>query len=218
MKPIHPTESVISINQQEQIAFHEAGHAAGIHLYNKQQSLPSVFFQIRIKPQGALVADAWLHDHFAAGVEGGYLIDNFPVTLIESASYFAPAGLDAYQAAFEADMVNLLVGALAEAKQSAIRTGKPFDAANTAIGTLRRYGGSSDLLKVYSYLERFIAGKLERENKIADLLAKALNFIDNAKHWQAISRLAAYLLACDEDTVSCEQAIAVLDGYKLAPR
>lgn len=216
MKRIHPLTTVVSISQQEQIAFHEAGHAAAIHLYNKQQSLPSVFFQIRVKPQSALVADAWLHDRFAAGVEGGYLIDNLPVTLIESASYFAPAGLDAYRAAFEADMVNLLVGALAEAKQVAVRAGRSFNLDQPHISTLRCYGGSSDVLKVYSYLERFIASRTQRENKFADLLTKALNFIDNGQHWQAISRLAAYLLACDQDTVSCEQAIAVLDGHSLA--
>ena len=214
MKRTEPTEMLLCNSQDfaKRIAFHEAGHAAGIHLYNRQQSLPSVFFQIRIEPHSALATDAWLRDRFLAGVENGYLIDNLPVTLIESASYFTADGLDAYQAAFEADMTNLLVGALAEAKYVAMSHGKLFDPVEVNIETLLAHGGSSDLSKVYNYLERFIASKNERDKKIEHLLGKALAFIDHHQNWQAIERLANFLLTCHQDTISCEDAISVLDS------
>ena len=42
----NPNKSTL---QKRRIAFHEAGHAAGIHLNNKARQLPPVFFNIVIK-------------------------------------------------------------------------------------------------------------------------------------------------------------------------
>ncbi|MDO9104096.1 MAG: hypothetical protein Q7U57_03955 [Methylovulum sp.] len=206
------TAPIASHDLIKQIAFHEAGHAAGIYLYNKQQGLPSVFFQITQTADKLVnLPDASLRDCFVAGVEGGYLIDNLPVTLLESACYFSATVQDAYQAAFEADMINLLVGALAEAKHVALREGEYFNVNKAGISTLRFYGGTSDLDKVFDYLERFIAGREKREDKMIGLLAKAVAFLDNVGHWQAIERLAAFILDSKESAISCEEAIAVLD-------
>lgn len=216
MKRNYQIDTTAPINSQDllkQIAFHEAGHAAGIYLCNKQKQLPSVFFQITQTRDKLLnLPGTWLHDRFVAGVEGGYLIDNLPITLIESACYFSESGQDAYQTAFEADMINLLVGALAEAKHVALREGGYFNANKAAINTLHFYGGSSDLVKVYDYLERFIACGKKREDKMIELLTKAFEFIDSVEYWQAIERLAAYILDSQESTISCEEAIAVLDN------
>jgi len=52
MKRNYPIDAIGSVFDQDlirQIAFHEAGHAAAIHLYNKQKQLPPVYFQITIK-------------------------------------------------------------------------------------------------------------------------------------------------------------------------
>jgi hypothetical protein len=52
MKRNYPFDTISSILDQDlikQIAFHEAGHAAAIYLYNKQKQLPPVYFQITIK-------------------------------------------------------------------------------------------------------------------------------------------------------------------------
>lgn len=210
---IDTTAPIDSRDLIKQIAFHEAGHAAGIYLYNKQKQLPSVFFQItQSADKLSSLPDTGLHNRFVAGVEGGYLIDNLPVTLIESASYFSTTEQDAYQMAFEADMINLLVGALAEAKHVALREGEYFNANKAAIHTLHFYGGSSDLVKVYDYLERFIACRKKREDKMIALLTKAFEFIDTAGHWKAIERLAVYILNSEESVISCEEAIAVLDS------
>ena len=51
MKLNFPSAAVSLMFEQDlikQIAFHEAGHAAAIYLYNKQKQLPSVDFQITI--------------------------------------------------------------------------------------------------------------------------------------------------------------------------
>ena len=52
MKRNYPIDAMSSVLDQDlikQIVFHEAGHAAAIHLYNKQKQLPPVYFQITIK-------------------------------------------------------------------------------------------------------------------------------------------------------------------------
>ena len=204
---------IVSQDLFKQIAFHEAGHAAGIYLYNKQQQLPSLSFQITQSVDKLLIlSDTSPQDHFVAGVEGGYLIDNLPVSLIESASYFSTTGEDAYQMAFEADMINLLVGALAEAKHVALREGDYFNVSKAASNTLPLYGGTSDLIKVNDYLERFIACSKKREDRMVELLTKAFEFLDTIENWNAIERLANYILARKVSTISCEEAIAVLDN------
>jgi len=69
MKRNYQTESAALIDPHDlikQIAFHEAGHAAGIYLYNKHKQLPSVFFQIN---QSLKLPDSCLQDCYVASVE-----------------------------------------------------------------------------------------------------------------------------------------------------
>ena len=201
----------------KQIVFHEVGHAAAIYLYNKQKQLPPVNFQITIKKTDHSLANpfanrAVTHDHFVAMVEGGCLIHSLPFTLIESANYYSLDEQDTYRTAFEADMINLLVGPLAEAKYVALRDNECFSKNLINVNALHNYGGTSDLEKVYEYLENFISDNSLHEEKIAELFSKAFEFIDSPIHWQAIKRLANYILDYTKNTISCEEAIAVLDG------
>lgn len=220
MKRNYRTDVLCSINDQDmsrQIAYHEAGHAAAIYLYNKQKQLPPVYFQITIKPlenlkdspvDGSLLPD----DHFAAVVEGGCLIQSLPIAWLESAHYVSVTEQDAHQAAFEADIINLLIGPLAEAKYVAIRDNEYFNARLVNINALHYYGGSSDLEKIYEYLDVFIATNNLNEKKLAELFNQAFQFISFPAYWKAIERLADYILNCRKNIISCEQAIAVLDG------
>jgi len=219
MKRNYPIDTISSVLDQDlirQIAFHEAGHAAAIHLYNKQKQLPPVYFQITIKKTDHSLA---LHfasrvvacDYFVAMVEGGCLIHGLPITLLESANYFSLEEQDSYRTAFEADMINLLVGPLAEAKHVALRDNECFNKNLINVNALHNYGGTSDLEKVYNYLENFISDKSLHEEKLAKLFDKAFQFIDSPVHWQAIKRLAGYILDNTNNTIGCEEAIAVLD-------
>ena len=80
---------------------------------------------------------------------GGCLIQSLPVALIESAHYSSVTEQDVYRTAFEADMNNLLIGTLAEAKHVALRDNEQFNAYLVNINALHYYGGTSDLEKIY---------------------------------------------------------------------
>lgn len=197
----------------QQIAFHEAGHAAGIYLYNKEKHLPSVSFQIMLKlPEIAINPPLNIGSlSHLAEIEGGRLTQDLPVDLLESTLYFSGTEQDCYRTAFEADIINLLIGALAEAKHVALRDEGHFNVQGVNIGTLHRYGGTSDLNEVYDYLESIIVCKQRREETITALFSQALRFIADPMHWRAIDCLARYILIHRDNTISCEQAIAVID-------
>lgn len=223
MKRNYQTDASYSITDQDlisQIAFHEAGHAAAIYLYNKQKQLPPAYFQITIKAQDRQIDSllntcSLVHDHYVAVVEGGRLIHSLPVALLESAQYFSATEQDSYQTAFEADMINLLVGPLAEAKHVAFRDDEQFNAQLVNINALHNYGGTSDLNKVYEYLNIFIAARSRHKEKLDELFDKAFQFISSPAHWRAIEHLADYILRNKENIISCEEAIAVLDESRM---
>ncbi|MBL6987650.1 MAG: hypothetical protein ISR72_11570 [Methylobacter sp.] len=219
MKRNYQTDASYSINDQDlirQIAFHEAGHAAAIYLYNRQKQLPPVHFSITIKMQdrkidSALDTHSFAYDHYAAFVEGGRLIQSLPVALLESSHYFSDIEQDAYKTAFEADMINLLVGPLAEAKHVALRDDEQFNAQLVNINALHNYGGTSDLNQVHEYLEIYIANRSRHQDKMVELFNNAFQFISSPIYWRAVERLAVYILNNKENIISCEEAIAVLD-------
>jgi len=121
-------------------------------------------------------------------------------------------GQDTFRMAYEADMVNLLVGPLAEAKYVALRDDECFNKNLISINALHHYGGTSDLEKVYDYLENFIADPCLQEEKLVELLNQAFEFIESPVYWKAIENLATYIQDNMSDTISCEDAIAVLDA------
>lgn len=123
------------------------------------------------------------YDQFAAVVEGGHLIQSLPVALIESMRYFSADEQDVYQTAFKADMINLLIGPLAEARHVALRDDERFNARLVNINALHYYGGTSDLEKVYEYLDIFIADRSRHEEKLAELFDQAFQFIHSPVHW-----------------------------------
>ena len=180
-------ETTISINYQDlvkQTAFHEAGHAAAIYLYNKSNSLPPVFFQITIKElcNNKIFAKdtrSSSSKQFIAKIEGGRLIQSLPGSLIQSGSYFSETEQQAYQAAYEADIVNLLVGPLSEAKYISLRDNETFNPLLVNVDALKFYGGASDLDSVDEYLDHFLDNKNERKQKLAELFEKAFLFIND---------------------------------------
>ncbi|MGZ8919277.1 MAG: hypothetical protein ACXW0T_13740 [Methylobacter sp.] len=199
-----------------QIVFHKAGHAAAIYLYNKQKQLPPVYFQNPVKKTAHFLTDPFAsrvvwHNHFVAMVKGGCLNPRLPVALIESANYLSVVEREACRTAFEADMINLLVGPLAEAKHVALRDDECFSKNLITVNALHYYGGKSDLEKIYEYLKYLISDNSLRDEKLAELFNEAFQFIDSPVYWKAIERLAGYILANTKSTISCEEAIAVLD-------
>lgn len=205
------------------IAFHEAGHAAAIYLNNKARNLPPIYFQIlfneiRNDKDYDLVIYQENHDDSVARVEGGRLIPLLPYSLdslmhklIDDNEIMAPLIKD-YLVAFEADVINLLVGPLAEAKYIYNRDDEPFTHRLIGLKALKNYGGGSDLALVREYLESFSANKQQQDEKLNELFSTACGFVGDSTNWMAITKLANYILDSNKNIISYNEVVSVLES------
>jgi hypothetical protein len=212
------------LNQHQQcIAFHEAGHAAAIYLNNKARNLPPVFFQIVFKDlSGAQDYDVLIykatHYDSIARVEGGRLIELLPYSIDDldhkliKHNQTRASSLRDYLVAFEADVINLLAGPLAEAKHVHKRDDELFNHQLVDLKSLINYGGGSDLALVRDYLECFSANKQIQDQKLAELFALACDFIREPSNWKAITKLANYILDSNKNIISCEEVVSVIES------
>ncbi len=209
----------LPLNSKEidkRIAYHQAGHAVAIYLGNKQRQLPAVYFQILVKH---LDAEIQFNDRIArpsgkyiAKVEGGRLIQNLPLSFNEATNYFSHTQLEEYQRAFEADVINMLVGSLAEAKYVADRDDEIFNINLINLSALHFYGGNSDLEVITEYMECFLLDEAVRQQKLADLFAAAFRFVSKRTNWCAIAALAQFILAEPKGVINCEEIIVFLES------
>jgi hypothetical protein len=228
MKRRHTSNDFYPINHAElskKTAIHEAGHAAAIYLGNKQKQLPPVFFQIFIKEfntdlqsNGCLCKSYDSCNNCFTKIEGGRLIHTLPSSFDEAISGFSLTQKQAYQLAFEADIINLLVGPLAEAKYIAMRDHEPINPSLVNLNTLHQYGGSSDLETINEYLDCLNVNKVQREKKLSELFLAAFNFISERSNWYAILALADYILADCKSIIECEEIIAEIDAHYFLAR
>ncbi|MGR9044980.1 MAG: hypothetical protein ACU83N_06780 [Gammaproteobacteria bacterium] len=220
MKRNYLIDEPIPLKHQElvlQTAFHEAGHAAAIYLCNRQKQLPPVHFQITLgglcgKTNQTNFIASHAKPDWVANVEGGHLINNLPVSVIENNGYFSDDESNGYRLAVEADIINLLAGPLAEAKYVAQRDNELINARLITLNSLKYYGGTSDLEKVDEYLNGLIITEGKRTEKLDELFSAAFQFVEKPSHWKSITHLAHYILHNEKDIISCEEAIAVLDN------
>ncbi len=211
-------ESRIKID--ERIAYHQAGHAAAIYLGNKQKQLPAVHFQIIIKPQvwEGQKSSRFMRNQgkYTAKVEGGRLIQSLPMSFTEATQYLSWPEQEECLCAFEADVINLLAGSLAEAKYVAVRDNEVFNPNLVYLGALKFYGGNTDLEVIAEYLECFMLHKAERDRKLAELFLAAYNFVNKRSNWRAISALANFILDTPKvdptDIIQCEEVISLLES------
>jgi hypothetical protein len=199
-------------------AYHQAGHVVSIYLGNKQKKLPAVHFQLTVKPVGQ---DSGFSNRFArikltkqvVKLEGGRLIPNLPCCYEVATRRLSPFEREQCQTAFEADVINLLAGSLAEAKYVALRDGEVFNANLVYLGALRFYGGSMDLEIINEYIECLIPDcPTEQQVKLAELFLAAYSFINDSSNWFVITRLAETIFNSPQEVFSCEQLIAILDS------
>jgi hypothetical protein len=215
----------IKLVTQQRIAFHEAGHAAGIHLNNKNRQLPPVFFKIIFKDLNAQAINSTMayqtqNDDCVARVEGGRLISCLPPSieslqseLVQNYNSEAMEELIAdYMVAFEADIINMLIGPLAEAKYVAETDGEVFNNHLIDLKSLTYYGGDTDLALANKYLKSFSADKKKKQDKLNELYAMAFNFVKNNANWAAISLLAQHILGSRNESIGCEEIISRLDS------
>ena len=208
---------------KECIAFHEAGHAAAIYLNNKAKNLPPVYFQIIFKEinddkdYDVIIYQA-THDDSIARVEGGRLIQSLPYSidslahkLIDRNEAMTPLVRD-YIIAFETDIINLLIGPLAEAKHVYNRDDELFNHQLVNLRALKNYGGGSDLALAREYLESLSASKQQQNEKLDELFAEACDFVSDASNWKAITKLANFILESNKNIISCEEVVSLLES------
>lgn len=201
-------------------AYRQAGFAASIYLGNKQKKLPAVFFRIVLKePHNTSDENGRLMSAVRkcnAKLEGGRLIQNLPLSFAGATDYFSRCQQEQFRCAFEADVINLLAGFLAEAKYVAKEGDEEFSANLINLDTLRFYGDSSGLEFITHYMECFLTLKEERERKMAELFLSASAFVNQQTNWKAITSLANYitdyLLDESKDIISCEEVMALLES------
>ncbi len=193
-------------------AYHEAGHATAIYFYNKQHKLPAVFFQIST---GQFCGNKIDHKQTSSAnntsVEGGLLFQNLPVSAIAAKNQSSTTVQQKLQIAYEADIVNLLAGPIAEAKYIALRDDEVFNPLLITVESLKFYGGKADLEQVNAYLDSFRDNSHQRKQKLAELFTKTFHFVDDRRSWKAIASLATYILNSKNQVISCEQAFSILD-------
>ena len=211
------------IEDKQRVAFHEAGHAAGIYLNNKARQLPPIFFNINFKGMNDVIDSGDLayqttQDNCIARVEGGRLIELLSPSIDMLGSEFSEYNAEevqqlmrGYMIAFEADIINLLVGPLAEAKHVAGTDGELFNPQLIHLEALNNYGGNSDLALVNEYLQSFSADKQQKDEKLVELFNVAFDFVNDYKTWAAITKLAGYILGSNKNIICCEEIVSVLD-------
>ncbi|MFI3135195.1 MAG: hypothetical protein QX197_00295 [Methylococcaceae bacterium] len=221
MKRSH-TEGMLShhnlTSYKQRVAYHEAGHAVAIHANNSQKNLPPVFFQIIFKEagtatNGGLIEKIDEHDCIAR-VEGWRLIQSLPITVegLDGQSYEYFQHTDDYRLAFEADIINYLIGPLAEAKCSAYIDGEPFNQHLLSVHALKNYGGEADLAVVNDYLQGSSANKEEQSERLNQFFSQAYNFVNNNANWKAISKLANYILSSNKNKINCDEVALLLSS------
>jgi len=211
------------MEQKQRIAFHEAGHAVAIHLNNKARKLPPIFFRIIFNdlnqdPEKEPSDHQAIQDDYSARVEGGRLIEWLP-TSIDALVPMTPNHHDArenflkaYMVAFEADIMNLLIGPLAETKYIYEREGEVFNYQFANLKTLKKYGGNSDLALVKDYLQSFSDSSQQQARKLADLFELAFNFVNDSVNWAAITKLAHYILNSNKLIIGYEEVASLVEN------
>jgi hypothetical protein len=219
---INNAEAYTPETRKRCVAFHEAGHAAAIYLINRMRKIPPLLFSLKFNvtvPDGATDFQT-AYENYIACIEGGCLLHALPSALDNRQFSSLETDQDWIQTrdnllnAFEADVINLLAGSLAEAKFVAEMDDEIFTYRLIDPPALENYGGSFDLALIEDYLQSYSANPKARDQKLNQLHQLAFNFINDYDNWQAISKLAEFILAADKDTICYEEVAAILGEIK----
>ena len=195
-------------------AIHEAGHAVAIYLGNRQKRHSPFIFQLYIKEQSSHFQLSrslnLLNDKGIGKVADDRLVQPLPFSTVKATKAISLEQMQAYENAFETDVISLLAGPLAEAKYVAMRDGELINPRLVNLNALHHYGGSADLEILNKYLDYFIVEKAEREKKISELFLQAFSFISDRSNWLAITVLAYYVLADRMNSIEGKEVMPYL--------
>ena len=218
-------KNIKDIFQKEQcFAFHEAGHATAIYLNNKAKGMPPCYFLISFNKLTAEFEEGKIQYqpdeyNYVVNVEGGRLIESLPISftslkqqLSENNESYPPhlKSFSNYQVAFELDIINLLVGPIAEAKYVAENDGEIINHRLVNVPALKNYGGGFDLALIDEYLQSYSDSEQERAEKLNELYKMAFSFVSDYHNWKAITKVADYILKTDKHTINCREIAETL--------
>jgi hypothetical protein len=206
---LNQSEWINCSNVNQRTAVREAGHAVAIYIENRRKQLPAIYFHIKRHSGNPFFTS------LCPEICGGRLIPNLSMIRREYPADRKNAG-DAWccQRAYEADIVNLLAGAVAEARYESISTHSVFDRHALSPEMLQDYGGKSNFDEIFSYLDFFISSPKKRQAKLKVLLDEAGRFVVNPSNWHSISLLANTIYFSGEEIISYDQIIDVV-GNKI---
>lgn len=219
-------KNIKDVFQKKQcFAYHEAGHATAIYLNNRAKGMPTCYFLISYNRLTAESEERKIHlqpneYNYIVNVEGGRLIESLPVSfthlkreLSENNESYPPhlKIFSNYQIAFELDIINLLMGPIAEAKYVAENDGEIINHRLVNIPALNNYGGGFDLALIDEYLQSFSESEQERAEKLNELFKMAFSFVNDYHNWKAITKVADYILKTDRHTISYNEIAEKID-------
>jgi hypothetical protein len=216
----HATKSnpPIIVKLDKSIAYRQAGHAVAICLGNPQKQLPPVYFQVTLTSQedSGQINNRYFPtlSQYNASIEGGRLVQHLPSSFAEATQQMTWVQQQEFQSAFDADITNLLVGAMAEATYISRHEGVAFNS-HLVYQLLQRRNGvvNADMDLINDYLKCLAPDKADRQQKLADLFIVAYRFINEPSNWQAISLLADTIWRRPSGVIPCEDITALLDSF-----
>lgn len=195
-------------------AFHLAGRAAAIHLGNEQKQLPAIHFQIVVDLEAghhqAFGKNSPYNSQWTASMEGGVLTQPLLSNNIKAAITLSPDELEKFHQAFEADIINQLVGPLSEAKYVALRDNQTFNVNRIYLGALKFYGAKAALNLINTYMEFRQFDSNSQSKKLAELFLAAYGFISNQEIWQTICHLSEFIVEQNQMVIPCETLVEKL--------
>ena len=219
-------------DEKYRIAFHEAGHAAAIYYNNKQHNLPITYFNIHLKSIVGETQNDSQGENYDVKIEGGgRLIKSLPRSIDDFGKlHLAQKSIEErdeilteLESAMDADICNLLVGSIAEAKYVSIIDNEHLTVNLLSMEALKYYGGNNDLKLIDDYLQCFFNSGMQSVQKIRDLFHSAFDFVDNPRRWRSIAALATCILK-GKNIIKYKDIIKVLDeadipaSYRLCMR
>ncbi len=208
------------LNELSRDAFHEAGHAAAIYYNNRYKNLPTIFFQIHFNQSQHNSQNDQVNElDDSARIEGGRLIQSVPHSVDDfSERHLSKKNQEErdeivkeLHAAMEADIFNLMVGPISEAKYVSILDNEHLNEHLLNLDALKNYGGSKDLEVIDQYLECMANSGIDPSRKIKKIFHAAFKFVDTPARWHSITALSNFLQESEEAVVNYKDIIQVLD-------
>jgi hypothetical protein len=203
--------------------FHQIGRVVAIHFGNKQRNLPAVHFRLVVSAGGHETdfskRQMRIPYRQLVKLEGGRLLPDLPCSYESATRLLSASERDACLSAFEADVINILAGSLAEAKYVALRDDEVFNANLVYLGALKFYGGIEDMLIINEYMECLLPDcNSKRQKKLTDLFLAAYSFINDPANWLAMTTLAETIYSNPQPVFPCEELVDFLDLHMAAQK